>query len=252
MRKPKFWEKMNKGHRQFLFACIIGVVAYFTVFRFTWVEYRDKAIMGYVFGPLSDVLSGDHEGIFLGSAELETRFGTVRVKPFCRFSALNHSLRYIRGRNFVNGMAEHNIAIIGNILENPGFTFERDDIRSMAFNQTMDIQGYLFDSDYISLRYNESIGTVEIVIVLNFNPDVVPDRIVLSDGTQIGLKTDYPTLFLTVQDVAKIWKLGVRSRNIDYIFVTQSEEAEPIKFVEITFEENWGKFIDGIPFEGQR
>ena len=99
--------------------------------------------------------------------------------------------------------------------------------------------------------YNENGEAV--VIQINFigNPDMTDNKIVLSDGTIIEYKSDYQDdLFLVapiVQDTANIWKMvaGGWFSDTSYFFVTRSEGDESEKYVSITFEENWGKFIDG-------
>jgi len=252
MKTPRFWiawKKMSLGAKLGIIFPLIYILLHFAP-----VQYRDKTMIGFVLEPLPDLFQAQRDIVILGWADLETSLGTIRVKPFYRVNAIGHNIRYFEGRNFRIGRAEHNISILGNILENPGFSFEWDDIKAMAFNQIMDIQGQLIHAVYAYPRYNENGEMVDIVINFKGNPDMTDNIIVLSDGTEIGFGYDYQELFFIVQSTAvNTWIIGIdgRYRHFDYFFVTRSEGAEPEKFVEITFEENWGKFIVGVPYEGR-
>ena len=206
-------------------------------------------MIGFVLAPLPSLFSVQRDVVILGLDNLETSFGTIRIKPFCTFSTNHHDINYLEGKNFRTGRAEHDISILGNILENPGFSFEYDDIAIMNFSQILDIQGQLIDADRAFSSYNENGEVIRVVIIFHANPT---EKITLSDGMQIEPQRQGQSLFFSVNDT-NTWTLGIEEmfRHRSYFLVTRSEWDEPRKFVEITFEENWGKFIDGVPYEGR-
>jgi hypothetical protein len=239
-------KKMKKENKLVLLICLLALFVYFCS-NFTFVKYRDKTMLGFCFRPLADV----EDGIFLSWGELETSLGTIKIKPFCRFRAYNRYLTRISWESFKTGRAEHDISILGNILGNPHISFEHSDIERMVINQIMDIQGRRIHVDFVTPIYNENGEAVDIEIAFIGNPDMTDNKIVLSDGTIIEYKSDYQDdLFLVapvVQDTANIWEMGVGGwfSDASYFFVTRNEGDEPEKYVSITFEENWGRFIDG-------
>jgi hypothetical protein len=243
---------MKKENNLGFLLYILVFLVYFSL-HFTFVYHGDKTMLGFALAPLSVIFSNSQgfDGIFLSRAELETSLGTIRIKPFCRFYAHNRYLVSIGEGNFRNGKAEHNISIFGNILENPFISFEYNDIEMIALNQIMDIQGRFIHADHAYPLYNKNRDIVDIVINFKVNPDMADNKIILSDGTQIGFRNDYQNdLFLAARvahDAASRWEIeaGRMFNDNGYFLVTRSEWDKPEKFISITFEENWGKFIDG-------
>ena len=184
-------------------------------------------------------------GLVLGGRVLETEHGEIRLGHFsyvrvCRGARLLE----IGVENFRRGRASHNLVV-------EGITMPSDISISFAawVNQQV---------DFLRLNHQEvSVSNVPLVIGnIHINSDgftadimvfaITPDDdITLADGTLIRFNPSSGLVLhaLSIYKEYGQWKL------IGWMGVIMPGGSTPVVYSSVTFEPNWGAFIEGVPMQ---
>ncbi|GHT70769.1 hypothetical protein FACS1894110_22810 [Spirochaetia bacterium] len=241
--------KLKKPKRQTV--VVLGIVLLYIGLRFPFVYYDGEAIWTVCFEPLNEIFAGDIKGYILGRYTLETQYGDITIKPFCSFQAHDHRIDYISATDFYEGRAEHNLVFLENkIDEFASISFYYRNIERITVEQEFNLDKYSFGIEKIWVQCNISranYGTI------TFTVSQFPERIILSDGSEVEIVKDTVGT-REVGIVTDNWYFDLRPdglwtmrgiRDSNYAIVKLPGETEGQRYTSITFEENWGNFVDG-------
>jgi hypothetical protein len=220
-------------------AIAIAVLIIFIVARFEIITYRGQKIL--MFETTGIPFGWDSQsGVILGKYQLETEYGTLTIKYPCHVFAIDRKLDHIADREFKAKHALHDFEFMGNKLQDAiSVVFDRKAadqyIRLMGIEQNIKIAGR---ECYV---YAISVNKTDALLRLNIT-DQTGD-IILSDGSYIVL--DQFSYFFTMKN--NLWSIELESilRPNKAIKVMHPTQNEYKKYKSITFEENWGAFIEG-------
>jgi hypothetical protein len=232
-----------KAALKVVLATIILLGIYFAM-HFTTIEYKGQKIHIYKKTEFSKLFYNFQTGVVLGTYDLSTEYGNVRLYPHCKVDAKYGKLfRIDTDKN-----AAHDLMFWGAKLpEKLTVEFDIHTGKVTRFGALIttpiDIKGVILDVRYIRMENNPDKSGLFFYIYR----ELPEQEICLSDGTRILFSGE---AFHNMYDTG-IWEM-VRDRGaIDGFLVTRAGEEEGKEYRFIRFYENWGDFIDGVEFEEQ-
>jgi hypothetical protein len=219
----------------------VTLVAFFAI-RFDVVHYRDTRIICW--GTTDSFLTGSKDVIVLGNYTLVTEYGPVYLNWF-----------YVIAKN-VSGItveknSSHNLKLLGqDVGQGITVTFDRDrKIGTLSGEHiffSLGTNTFTYSIIYFSGSYTENAPNKMLFA------DIIFDRIVLDDGTEIVFSDGNSyELRLDVEESEWIINFSTRraKRSEFYFLVKRSDEQEYVKYSEVCFEPYWGSFLEGTVFQ---
>jgi hypothetical protein len=241
--------------------------------HFNIVWYRDQGILVFHLGFIKNLRTGDQKGIILGAYTLESEFGSIRVKPFSWFSSTSYLLRSIKS-SFL-GRIDYDLVILGNKITSKWVHFSLTDyvdgvrdIYSIGMDQYLSVGPYLFNVQYICIERKDTIAERDSLGNINSLRDIdtheiwlkiddFPELIELADGTEIRFPVEmlenYSLQYWLIVHKTDTWIIdsnGYESEEKN-VTVKLPEEKEFRAYKTVSFEKDWGRFIEGTPFKAR-
>jgi hypothetical protein len=225
-------------------ATIILLGIYFAM-HFTTIEYKGQKIRIYKTTEFSQLFSSFQTGVVLGTYDLLTEYGNIRMYPYCKIAANYGKLFRIDMRK----NATHELVFWGaKLSERLTIEFDIHTGKTIGFGSfvttPIDIKGVVLDvEDFFIDNDPDKPG-----FVFYIYRKLPEQEICLSDGTRILFSGE---AFLNVYytDIIDLWEIKKESRSIDGFLVIRAGEEEGKRYRSFRFYENWGDFIDGVEFE---
>jgi hypothetical protein len=243
----------------------------FFLMHFNIIWYRDQGILIFHLDFIRNLRSGNQNGIILGTYTLESEFGSIRVRPFSWFRSSSYKLRTIKSSSL--GKVDYDLVILGNKLTPKWISFSLADyvdgvrdIDSFAIKQGLTVGPYQFNVQYISIKRKDTIAERDSLGHINSVRDIdtheiwlniydPPDIIELADSTKIRFpfKDDINMDYWLIVHKTNTWifknTITVSESEADYISVKLPGEEEFRAYRTVSFEKDWGRFIEGTPLK---
>lgn len=219
-------------------------MAFFAI-RFDVVYYRDTRIVCW--GTTDSFLKESKDVIVLGNYTLATEYGPVYLNWFCDIHVISKNVSGIT----IGEKSSHNLKLLGqDVGQGITVTFDNDrKIGTLSGGQNSFSFGFnTFTYSIIYLNGSSRKSLDEILVA-----DIVFDRIVLDDGTEIVF-SDGNSYDLCLDVKESEWIITIIPPSgidlgIYYFFVKRPGEQEHIKYSEVRFEPYWGSFLEGTVFQ---
>jgi hypothetical protein len=246
------------------------VIIVFFLMHFNTIWYRGQRILVFHLDFIKNLRTGNQYGVILGTYTLESEFGSITVKPFSRFRSASYRLSTIESTSL--GKIDYDLVILGNKITPyswVGFSVadihHKLDIYSIMIDGNLPVSPYLFKVRDISIKREDVIAERDALGHINSLRDIetheiwlkiydYPEIIELADGTEIRfpVKGGGGSYWFIVQKT-DTWI--IRGRGYvdegDNISVKLPGEKEFRAYETVSFEKDWGRFIEGTPFKVQ-
>jgi hypothetical protein len=221
-------------------AAIIGVGIYFAM-HFTTIEHKGQKIRIYKKTEFSQLFSSFQTGVVLGTHDLQTEYGNIRMYPYCKIDAEYGKLFKIdTDKNVV-----HDLVFWGAKPPERGtIKFDIHTGKTIGFRSfattPIDIKGVVLDVEGFFMENNPDKPGL-IFYIYKIPPE---QEICLSDGTRILFRS---YAFLSMYDTG-VWEMNRERGASSGFLVIRAGEEEGKEYRSFRFYENWGSFIDGVEF----
>jgi len=232
---------------------IIMVIGGFTIFPV--IEYRGNTIRMFAPERLLGRMPRMNEitrpwepfdGRVLGEHVLRTEHGEITLGHFSHIQVGRSGLLFrIDVENFRRGRASHSLVVEGIVMpQNVSITFDtlnNQRIYFLALNrQEVHISGIPFDVATITIDSPRFDGDISLGVHSL-------EDITLADGTRISFGTASERFvgFLFIHKDEERWVLSRRQQSALRI----SRGGGFTEYRSVTFEPNWGAFIEGVPVQ---